>query len=145
MDALRKLLLTFIINAGAVAVTTTLLPGMTYSGGWQGIAVITLVLAGVNILIKPALSLLALPVEIATIAILTVAINAILLIVLAQTIVGFNLFPFPFPGIFSGPFLIAPFTLPPFGTAILGAIVIGLLVSILYWLTAMGGKHKTHH
>ncbi len=146
MDAIRKLLLTFVINAAAVALTATMLPGMIYTGGLEGLLTITLVLAGVNLLIKPTLGLLALPVEIATVAILTLLVNAGMLIVLSQTIVGFTLYPFAFPGILSGPFVVAPFTLPPFGTAIIGALSIAMIVSILSWLTGLGGKKaKSHH
>lgn len=144
MDSLRKILLTFAINAAAVILTTTLLPGISYTGGLQGIITITLVLAGTNILIRPALGLLALPVEIATVALLTLIVNAALLLVLATTIVGFTIYPFPFPGILKGPFLVAPFTLPVYGTAGLGALLIALLVAGLSWLTGIG-KHKGKH
>jgi uncharacterized membrane protein YvlD (DUF360 family) len=144
MDALRKILLTFAINAAAVIITATLLPGLSYTGGGQGLLTITLVLAGVNILIKPALSLLALPVEIATVALLGLLVNAVMLIVLANTLIGFNLYPFPFPGLFRGPFLVSPFTIPAYGTAVIAALSIALAVAGLSWLTGMRG-HKTKH
>ena len=145
MDAFRKILLTFVINAAAVVIATTQLPGMSYVGGPAGIITITLVLAGVNVLIKPALSLLSLPVEIATVAILGLFVNAAMLYVLAQNLSGFTIYPFPFPGVFSGPFLVAPFTLPPYGTAIVGALAIAIIVAMLSWLTGMGGHKSKHH
>lgn len=144
MDFLRKILLSFGINAAAVALTLSLLPGIAYTGGLQGIVTITLLLAGVNILIRPVLSLLALPVEIATVAILTLCINGGLLVVLDKTMVGFKLYSFPFPGLLRGPFFIEPFTIPAFGTAFLGALCIAALVSILSWITGIG-KRKSHH
>jgi uncharacterized membrane protein YvlD (DUF360 family) len=145
MDAIRRLLLTFFINASAVVITTSLLPGFSYSGGFMGIITITLVLAGVNLLIRPALSLLELPVEIATVAIISLFVNAGMLLLLANTIVGFSILPFPFPGILRGSFLIAPFTMPAFGTAIMAAILIALLVAALSWLTGLGGHKGKHH
>jgi uncharacterized membrane protein YvlD (DUF360 family) len=137
MDILRKLVLTFVINAAAVALAATIVPGMTYTGGWQGLLTITLVLAGVNMLIKPALNLLELPAEMVLVTLLTIIVNAIVLLIMANTIVGFNLYPFVFPGFSRGKIFVAPFNLPTWGTAIVGAILIGILVWFFYWLTGM--------
>jgi putative membrane protein len=145
MDAFRKILLTFTINAAAVALVTTLLPGMSYTGGAEGIITITLVLAGVNVLIKPALSMLSLPVEIATVAVVSLFVNAAMLYILAQNLEGFTIYPFPFPGLFRGPFFVAPFILPPYGTAILGALSISIIVAVLSWLTGLSSHKAKHH
>ena len=135
MDGIRKLLLTFLINAFAVAMTAAFIPGISYTGGVRGLLLVTVVFAGVNLLIKPVLTLLSMPVEIATIGVFTVIINASMLLLVSQFVRGFSILPFPFPGISHGPFIIAPVMLPAWGTAILGALIIGITVSFLYWLT----------
>lgn len=146
MNSLRKLLLTFAIDVAAVGVTLLVLPGMSYSGGWQGIVTITAILAGVNLLIRPILALLTLPVEIATVAVLTLVANAGMLVILSSTMAGFSLYPFPFPGFLQGSFTVSPFTVPAWGTAVLGALSIAFIVSVLSWLTGLNHKgHKSHH
>lgn len=119
----------------SVALVASVVPGINYEGGLKTLLIVTLVFGGVNLFIKPILKMLALPIEIATVGLFTVIINAGMLLLVSQFVVGFTILPFPFPGITQGPFLIAPFMLPVWGTAIIGALLIGMLVSFLYWLT----------
>jgi len=135
MGLFRKLLLTLMINMAAVALAASIIPGIQYEGGLKTLLTITLVFGGVNLLIKPILKALALPIEIATIGLFTVAINAGMLLLVSNFVIGFTILPFPFPGITQGPFLVAPFMLPAWGTAVIGALLIGTIVSFLYWLT----------
>ena len=132
---MRRFLLSFIINVGAVVATLELVPGIVFSGGIRDLLLIALIFGGINLLIKPLLSMFSLPIEIATVGILTVVINAVTLLVLTRTIKGFEILAFPFPGIAHGPFLIAPAMLPAWGTALLTALIIGMLISFLFWLT----------
>lgn len=135
MGFLRKILLILLINMAAVAIVASLIPGIQYEGGVRNLLVITLVFGGVNLLVKPILKALALPIEIATIGIFTVLINAAMLLLVSNLVTGFTIYPFQFPGIYLGSFIINPLTLPAWGTAIVGALIIGSLISFLYWLT----------
>jgi len=135
MGLLRKLLLILLINMAAVALVASFIPGIQYEGGIRNLLVIALVFGGVNLLIKPILKALALPIEIATIGVCTVVINALMLLLVANLVSGFTILPFPFPGIALGSFIISPITLPAWGTAAVGALLIGGIVSVLYWLT----------
>jgi putative membrane protein len=136
MDFLRKILLTLLINMAAVAVTSVLLPGISYDGGARTLLTVTLVFGGVNLLIKPVLKSLSLPIEIATVGLFTVIINGAMLLLVSKLVIGFTIHPVPFPGLSRGTMLIEPFMVPVWGTAIVGAVIIGFLVSFLYWLTA---------
>lgn len=136
MGLFRKLLLILLIHMSAVAVIASVLPGISYEGGIKNLAVISLVFGGANLFIKPILKALALPIEIATIGLFTVVINAAMLMLAAKLVIGFNIFPAPFPGLNIDNFIIPPFMLPAWGTAAIGALLIGLMVSFLYWLTS---------
>jgi putative membrane protein len=135
MDALRKLVLTLVINSLAVAITAATIPGIVYSGGIRTLFTIALIFGGVNMLIKPFLHIFSLPVEIATIGLASVFVNAAMLFLVAKFVAGFEILAFPFPGVNQGPFIIAPFMLPPYLTAILGAVLIGSIIAFLTWLT----------
>ncbi len=135
MRLIRQIILTLLINVFAVAVTASIIPGITYDYGLQGLLTISIVLGAVNILIKPILKLLSLPIEIATIGICTVAINTAMLLIVDHLLPEFQIIGFAFPGLSLNSFIIPPFMLPAWGTALLASIVIGLITSFLYWLT----------
>jgi putative membrane protein len=140
MHTLRRALLTLLINACAVAIAALLLPGIYYTGGVKSLFLIAIVFGAINLLVKPVLSLFSLPVEIATVAILSVVVNAIMLLVIAHNVQGFHILSFPFPGFVYQHFFVPPVMIPAWGTALLGAFIIGGLITFLTWLTQNKAK-----
>ena len=133
---MRKLLLRFLITAVAVAIAAEIIPGIVYNGGLKALLLIALVFGLVNLLVKPIIMLLALPVEIATLGLFTIVINAAMLYLVAYLVPDFQILSFQFPGIQYGALLIAPFTVPAWGTAVVGSLLIGFIATTLYWLTS---------
>ena len=84
-----KLILRWVINAGALLLLASYLPGITVSG-WYAALVTALVLGLVNALIKPVLVLLTLPVNILTLGLFTLVINALLFWFVASVVKGFG-------------------------------------------------------
>lgn len=132
---MRRLLLKFLINAVAVAITAQLIPGITYGDDPRNLLTITAVLGIVNLFIKPLVMLLALPVEIATLGLFTIVINAAMLLLVSYLMPFFKIEGFHFYGFGYGPILIGGFFLPRLGTAAVGAFLISLVAGILNWLT----------
>lgn len=132
---MRKLLLRFLINAIAVGLTAELLPGISYTGGITNLFFIAVVFSLVNMIIRPVVMLLALPVEIATLGLFTIVINALMLYLVSYLVPFFELASFWFPGLMYGPILIAPLQVPLWGTALLGSVIIGGISTLLFWLT----------
>lgn len=83
-----KLLLRWVVNAGALLLLASYLPGITVSG-WYAALITALVLGLVNALIKPFLVILTLPINIITLGLFTLVINAILFWFVASFIEGF--------------------------------------------------------
>jgi putative membrane protein len=135
MDSIRRLILNLLINACAVALTAAVIPGISYVGGIRSLFLIALIFGGINLFIKPILSLLSLPIEIATIGLASVLINAAMLLLVTKFTPGFEIIAFPFPGLSYHGIILAPFMLPWWLTAIVGAILIGAIISVLTWLT----------
>lgn len=104
------MLMQLIINAIAFYITAYIVPGVTISG-WEALFVIAVVWGVLSILVKPILVLLTLPINIMTLGLFTLVINAILLIILSSIVPGFSV--------------------AGFGTALIAGIVLGLVNAVL--------------
>ena len=71
-------LTSWILRALVILATAYLVPGFTV-GGFTGALVLVLILGFLNILIKPILFILTLPINILTLGLFTIIINAIVL------------------------------------------------------------------
>ncbi|WP_054694052.1 phage holin family protein [Geotalea toluenoxydans] len=82
-------LVTWLVSALAIAVTAYLLPGVKLSGFLA--AIITAgVLGLINAIIKPLLFLLTLPINILTLGLFTLVINAVLIMLTSAIVPGFS-------------------------------------------------------
>ncbi len=84
-----KLILRWVINAGVLLLLANYLPGITVSG-WYTALITALVLGLVNALIKPLLIILTLPINILTLGLFTLVINALLFWFVGTFIQGFS-------------------------------------------------------
>lgn len=112
-----KFILTWLATAIAVAVAVWAVPGITTVGNDATIAVAAgaLVLALVNMVIKPIMQLISLPITVLTLGIFYLIVNALLLELAAQ--VGTGL-------------LGSGIAIDGFGSAVLGSIVISIVSAI---------------
>ncbi|MFA9430620.1 phage holin family protein [Egicoccus sp. AB-alg2] len=77
-------LLRILINAAALWVAVALLDGLEFTGTWLALLGIALLLGVVNVIVKPILSLLSLPLVILTLGLFLLVVNAaVLAIVIA--------------------------------------------------------------
>lgn len=80
-----NIIIRLVISALAIFVTAYLLPGVNVEG-WQTYFILAIVLGLINAILKPILVILTLPINIATLGLFTIVINA-LLIMLADKLV----------------------------------------------------------
>ncbi|MBF0911531.1 MAG: phage holin family protein [Atopobiaceae bacterium] len=114
---------TWLVTTIATLVACTLLPGMTIIGGsWAGPILFSLVLAMVNIGIKPFVKLLSLPINILTLGIFSLFINAFMLEL--ASFLSRNLFH-------------AGVAINSLGTAIIASIIISLVSSLVISITGL--------
>ncbi|RNL41304.1 phage holin family protein [Paraeggerthella hongkongensis] len=109
----------WLVTAIAVGVAVWLVPGIEIIGGneaWVGIAIFGLMLALVNISIKPLMQVLSLPITVITLGIFYLIVNTFLLYVAAWLA----------NGIFQVGFAIATF-----GSAFVASIVISIVSGIM--------------
>ncbi|MFI0816950.1 phage holin family protein [Streptomyces sp. NPDC021098] len=115
---MKNLLVKTLANAGALGVAIWLLKDITLTGENTGRQTITLILVAllfgvVNVVVKPVVKLLAFPLFILTLGLITLVINALMLLLTSWLAGKFDL----------------SFHVEGFGTAVLG----GLIVSIVAW------------
>ena len=104
------MLLNLVINALAFYVTAYLIPGV-HIADIQALVVVAIVWGVLSIILKPILILLTLPVNILTLGLFTLVINALLIMLMSGWVRGFKV--------------------DSFGTALLAAIVLALLNVVL--------------
>jgi putative membrane protein len=115
---MKNFLVKTIANAGALAVAVWLLDKITLTGGSTGKKVATLLLVAlifglVNVLVKPVVKLLSLPLLILTLGLFTLVVNALMLLLTSWLADVVDL----------------SFHVEGFWTAVLG----GLIISIVSW------------
>lgn len=82
-------LLRILLTAVVVVFLANFLPGVTVTGYWTAI-VVALVLALLNLIVKPILVLLTLPVTIITFGLFLIVINAIIILLVDAFVSGFQ-------------------------------------------------------
>ena len=81
------MLIHWIISVIAIVVAAYLLPGVTVT--FVGALVLAVVLAIINLFIKPVITLLTLPLTILTLGLFSLVINALLILLAAAVVPGF--------------------------------------------------------
>jgi putative membrane protein len=78
---LLRLLVRFVVNAGALYVAAWALPGVTYGGAWETLLVAAAVFTLVNALIKPVVTVLSIPFIVLTLGLFYFLVNVLMLYV----------------------------------------------------------------
>ena len=112
------LILRLLINAVALWCAARFIDGISYSGSWQGLVGLALVFGVVNTLVRPVLSFFSFPIQIVTLGLFTLVLNAAMLLLTSAlaTRVGLS------------------FHISGFRAALIGALVVSVLSIILSWV-----------
>ena len=94
------ILINWIIMAFAVVISAYVLPGVTLASFWTALWV-ALVLGLLNVFIKPLLILLTLPINILTLGLFTLVINALVIMMASGIVHGFKVDGFWYAMLFS--------------------------------------------
>jgi len=114
---LKQFLQRWVINTVAVMVAANVVPGIEYQG-LASLLVASLVLGILNVLLRPLLLLLSLPLVLITLGLFVWVINAVLLYFVGQ--------------------LVKSFRVDDFGSALWGALVISVVSLVLNTFTGTG-------
>ena len=81
--------LRYLGTVAAVALTINLVPGISYTGGWETILLVAVAWSVIAVVIKPVLHILTLPITIVTFGLFALVLNAILFYAMQMIVPGF--------------------------------------------------------
>ena len=110
-----SLVIRLLVNAVALWCAARFINGISYAGSWQGLVGLSLVFGIVNAFIRPVLSFFSFPIQIVTLGLFTLVLNALMLMLTAWLAVRFDI----------------AFAVRGFVPALLGAIVISIVSMVL--------------
>ncbi|MEK7616763.1 MAG: phage holin family protein [Patescibacteria group bacterium] len=131
---MKTLLRYFLINITSLWVTTKIIPGLTYAGGFKTLLIGGLAFAVINIFLVPLLKILLLPLNLFTLGLFAWVTNVLALYALTTLVSGFHLVTYHFRGFVYNGFSVPPVDLSTFWVAVLASLCIGLITHILQWL-----------
>jgi putative membrane protein len=111
----QSLLLHWILNAAALWVASSIVPGLEFTGGIGRLLMVAAVFGIVNSTLRPLLTILTCPLIVLTLGLFTLVINALMLLVTGWLSESWKL----------------GFTVTGFGAAFWGGLVVGLVSMLL--------------
>lgn len=132
---MKRILRTYLCYAVALWLTKTILnSSFNISGNIQIWAFAALVLALLNTLLKPILTLLFLPIHVLTLGIFSVVVNAGVFYIFLRVVPQATITPWSFQGISLQGIVIPNIDLPIIGTIFVASILISLITNFLGYL-----------
>ena len=126
---MRRFLVHWLVAAIALYVAVRLVPGISYDGAWQTLAGMALVFGFVNAVVRPILTVLTCPLQILTLGLFSLVLNAAMLLLAAEVARGLGI----------------GFYVASFGAAFLGALVVGIVTLIMNALMGEDEQRGQHH
>jgi|SRR3989344_4592178 len=132
---LRLLLRSLAINFASVFIASQILSGVvSYVGGFQTIFFASVIIAVINLVVRPVINLLLLPIHLVTLGLFRWAANIVTLFLVARLVPNFTIHPFAFPGLNLTYLIVPPFHFSAFGAFIYATLVLTATFHFLYWL-----------
>jgi putative membrane protein len=121
-----RFLVRLLINAAALWVAARLIPQISYYGDWVSLVLVALVFGVLNAFVRPILQLVTCPLQILTLGLFTLVVNAIMLLLTSAVsgVLGLH------------------FRVENFWGALLGALVVSIVSIILSVLVKDEGRRS---
>lgn len=131
---MKALLRSFFINTVAIFLAAKVVFGLSYAGRWETLLWAGFSLTLINLLVKPIIKILTLPINLLTLGIFSWAIDIFMLFIVTLVVPGFSIQAFFFPGFSFSGFVLPPFYVSTFFSFIFSSIIISFLSSFFFWL-----------
>lgn len=132
---MKKHLRVFFFSIFALWVVKSILPGVSYSGGFHTLVWAALVLTLVNIVIRPLINLLLLPINLITLGSFRWLVNVATLYLVTVFVPQLKISGFLFTGFSFNGFTAPQIYLTSFWVLVLSSFIISLTVTFLLWLS----------
>lgn len=132
---MRSILKNIAFYSFALFLLTLVLKGVRVEGGFSTYLLGGLVLSLLFLIVKPILSILTLPLNIATLGIFSFLINAIILYLLTVFVKSISIGRFAYDGFSFAGFVIPKMTINDFFAFIIASVLLSFIIGGLKWLT----------
>lgn len=131
---MKSIFRNFLINLGALYITTQILPAITIIGGIQGLFIGAIAFMLANILLVPLLKVLLLPLNLLTLGLFAWLSNVLALYFLVNVVPFFKVSTFYFAGGNWEGFSVPSAELSVFHVVIIASFLIGFIIHFTNWL-----------
>ena len=132
---IRLFLRSVAINLVCVYVAAQILSGViVYIGGIRTLFLAAVVIAIVNLLVKPVVNLLLLPLNLVTLGLFRWVSNLVTLFVVTKIVPDLQIHSFTYPGANLGYIIIPPIDFSAFGAFVVATLTLTLTFHFIYWL-----------
>ena len=131
---MKSLIRTLILNTAVIFFAAWVLPGLSYSSNFQVLILAAVALGLVNMIVRPIVKLVTLPINLLTLGIFSWVINVLMLYLVTRLIPGFGVSAFNFEGLVYEGLSLSAAEVGLLSSYILSSFIISLLTSILGWL-----------
>ncbi|MEK7163888.1 MAG: phage holin family protein [Patescibacteria group bacterium] len=132
---IRLLFRTVSINLLGIYLASQILSGIiVYVGGVQTLLMAALVIAGVNLFVRPIINLLLLPINLITLGMFRWVSNLVTLFLVTRLISNLQIRPFDYAGANLGFLIIPPIHFSAFMAFVVATITLTITFHFLYWL-----------
>jgi len=118
-----------------VYVAAQILAGIiSYVGGYQTLLISAVVIALVNLLVRPIINLLLLPLHLVTLGIFRWVSNLITLYLVTLLVPNLQIHAFTFPGLNLTYLIVPPIYFSAFGAFVVATFTLTVVFHLIYWL-----------
>ena len=124
----------YVLNVVVLYITALLIEGFTYGNDYRILLFAALVFGVVNVIVRPLVKVLFLPVNILTLGLFSWMIDVILLYITTVVVDGVSITGFHFPGASVVGVTLGPATISTFAAYIVTALMISVVNRVVYWV-----------
>lgn len=113
---------------------SSIITSINFAGGWQTIGLVSLLITIFELILKPIIKILLLPINILTLGLARSLINVVGLYLITSLVNGFRITAYTFPGINWNGFSAPPAKLSLLLTYIIISLFLNITFSIILWI-----------
>jgi len=132
---MKSILRSIIFNAAAIWFVSMIISGIVLERGYETLFISAFALGMINLLIKPIINILLLPINLLTLGTLRWIVNVIALYLVTVLVSDFKILPVKFSGLTYSGIIIPAFSLNLILSFIFISFLISLISGFLFWLT----------
>jgi len=130
---MRKYLRSFLITTASLVIGSKIITSISFEGGEKTLLLASLILMFANLIIKPILSLLLLPINLLTLGVFRWLVSVFIFYIMLLVVPQVKVEPFLFAGFYRDGFALPQIQFSFFWTLVLLSFIMSFVAGFLYW------------